>query len=412
MLKIQIPRWAKGLVTCNKRNIGIKGGRGSGKSHFMGEVPILSRHIADPQRKTVCIREVQKSLKFSSKALIEQKIRKLGVSNLFDITQNEIKDKRGSGIIIFQGMQDHTADSIKSLEGFDCAWVEEAQNLSHRSLELLRPTIRKNGSQLYFSWNPEDEGDAVDKFMLDGVKNDPDRFELVHVNFDQNIFISDELLAEEAYDRKYNPDTYDHKWLGLYNERSDIQVFKGKWFVEEFEPTKHWHGVYQGLDFGFNDPLAAVQCWIHEDVLYIGYEAYGSGVDISDYESFINKTIPNFSRNVILADNARPESISHLKKGGYRRIKPCEKGKGSVEDGVAFMRSFKKIVIHPRCKNTINEFRYYSYKVDKLSGQILDEFVDDHNHAIDAIRYALEPIMKRKHSGKMSQEAFNILMGR
>ena len=162
-LKIKTPEWAEPLLH-PKRYKAAKGGRGAGKSHFFAEA-LIEQLIIDPNKSAVCIREIQKSLKFSAKRLIEQKIEDLEVSKLFNITQSEIRAVQGKGVILFQGMQDHTADSIKSLEGFDIAWVEEAQNLSARSLKLLRPTIRKEGSEIWFSWNPERDTDPVDLFF-------------------------------------------------------------------------------------------------------------------------------------------------------------------------------------------------------------------------------------------------------
>ncbi|MCB0448419.1 MAG: phage terminase large subunit, partial [Gelidibacter sp.] len=144
-LNIQTPKWALPLLK-PKRYKGAKGGRGSGKSHFFGEA-LVEAMVLDPNTSAVCIREIQKSLKFSAKRLIEDKIESMGVSNLFTITQSEIRANKGRGVILFQGMQDHTADSIKSLEGFNIAWVEEAQTLSKKSLQLLRPTIRAEGSE-------------------------------------------------------------------------------------------------------------------------------------------------------------------------------------------------------------------------------------------------------------------------
>lgn len=142
-LKIETPRWSVPLLRPNRIK-GAKGGRSSGKSHTFAEM-LVEEHIHDKDLQSVCIREIQKSLKFSAKKLIESKIREFGVSHLFEITLTEIRRVDGQGLIIFQGMQDHTADSIKSLEGFDRAWVEEAQSISKRSLELLEPTIRKDG---------------------------------------------------------------------------------------------------------------------------------------------------------------------------------------------------------------------------------------------------------------------------
>lgn len=379
----------------SKRYKGAKGGRGSGKSHFFAEC-IIETMLINPNARIVCIREIQRSLKFSSKALIESKINSLGVSEYFDVTLTEIRAKRGNGLIIFQGMQDHTADSIKSLEGFDIAWVEEAQNLSKRSLELLRPTIRKENSELWFSWNPENETDAVDSFFKQMQDNGATDFILIHANFNDNPFLPTELLNEQEYDRRYNPSTYEHIWLGGYNTKSDALIFKGKFRVENFS-TDGLGNPYHGLDFGFaNDPTAAVRCYIHDRKLYISHEAGAVGLELDYTAEFLKDRIENIHKYVIRADNARPESISYLKRHGLNMITPTIKGKGSIEDGIEFIRSFEAIIIHERCVETAREFRLYSYKVDPHSGDILPQILDENNHYIDALRYALEPLIKSK----------------
>ncbi|WP_346746010.1 PBSX family phage terminase large subunit [uncultured Campylobacter sp.] len=379
----------------SKRYKGAKGGRGSGKSHFFAEC-IIETMLINPDSRIVCIREIQRSLKFSSKALIESKINSLGVSEYFEITLTEIRAKRGNGLIIFQGMQDHTADSIKSLEGFDVAWVEEAQNLSKRSLELLRPTIRKENSELWFSWNPENETDAVDSFFKQMQENGATDFILVTANFSDNPFLPTELFNEQEYDRRYNPSIYEHIWLGGYNTKSDALIFKGKFRVENFS-TDGLGNPYHGLDFGFaNDPTAAIRCYIHDRKLYISHEAGAVGLELDYTAEFLKERIENIHKYVIRADNARPESISYLKRHGLSMITPTIKGKGSIEDGIEFIRSFEAIIIHERCVETAREFRLYSYKTDPHSGDILPQILDENNHYIDALRYALEPLIKSK----------------
>ena len=379
----------------SKRYKGAKGGRGSGKSHFFAEC-IIETMLINPNARIVCIREIQRSLKFSSKALIESKVNSLGVSEYFDVTLTEIRAKRGNGLIIFQGMQDHTADSIKSLEGFDVAWVEEAQNLSKRSLELLRPTIRKENSELWFSWNPENETDAVDSFFKQMQENGATDFILVTANFSDNPFLPTELFNEQEYDRRYNPSTYEHIWLGGYNTKSDALIFKGKFRVENFS-TDGLGNPYHGLDFGFaNDPTAAIRCYIHDRKLYISHEAGAVGLELDYTAEFLKDRIENIHKYVIRADNARPESISYLKRHGLNMITPTIKGKDSIEDGIEFIRSFEAIIIHERCIETAREFRLYSYKVDPHSGDILPQILDENNHYIDALRYALEPLIKSK----------------
>jgi phage terminase large subunit len=389
-LKIKTPEWAE-ILLYPKRYKGAKGGRGSGKSHFFAEA-LIEQLILDPNKSAVCIREIQKSLKFSAKRLLEQKIEDLKVSHLFGITQSEIRALEGNGVILFQGMQDHTADSIKSLEGFDIAWVEEGQNLSARSLKLLRPTIRKENSELWFSWNPERETDPVDLFFQK-LNND---MVLVHVNSEQNPFLPETLRREREADRlRLSPEDYDHIWNGAYNKKSDALVFKDKYYIDYFEPEKEWTRL-QGLDWGFSqDPTVGICVYTDSVNLYVRHEAGDVGIELDDTAEFINSRIPDFDKYSVRADNARPESISHVKRKGLKKI--VGEPKLKIEDGIEFLRNYNSIIIHPDCKETIKEFGLYSYKIDKRSGDILPIIVDKNNHYIDAIRYALYPLIKKNN---------------
>lgn len=191
---------------------GAWGGRGSGKSHFFAEL-LVSRCVA-AKVDAVCVREVQKTLDNSVKKLIEGKIKSLGVSRLFRVLKTHIETPHG-GQIIFQGMQDHTAESIKSLEDFDVAWVEEAQSLSQTSLTLLRPTIRKPGSELWFSWNPRRKSDPVDALLRGPTP--PTGAVVVKANWSENPFFGESELAQERRDDlKDRPDQYEHIWEGDY----------------------------------------------------------------------------------------------------------------------------------------------------------------------------------------------------
>ena len=389
-LNITTPKWAKPLLT-PKRYKGAKGGRGSGKSHFFAEA-LVEAMVIDPNTSAVCIREIQKSLKFSAKRLIEEKIEKMGVLSLFTITQSEIRATKGKGVILFQGMQDHTADSIKSLEGFNIAWVEEAQTLSKKSLQLLRPTIRAEGSEIWFSWNPERATDPVDVFFQTLTKD----MVLVHVNSEQNPFLPETLKNERESDRiRMSPEDYEHVWNGAYNEKSDALVFKDKYDIDYFEPKAEWVRL-QGLDWGFSqDPTAGVCVYENENNLYIRYEAGKTGLELDDTASYLLQRIPDFDKYTIRADNARPESISHVQRKGLPNI--IGEAKLKIEDGIEFMRNYHRIIIHPDCTETIKEFGLYSYKVDKRSGDILPVIEDKNNHYIDAIRYALYPLIKKRN---------------
>ena len=208
-LSISTPRWAAPLLTASRYKA-VYGGRGSGKSHFFGEY-VVERHIADPNESTVCVREIQKSLGQSVKRLIEQKIESMNAGFYFDVQDAKIKSKFGDGIIIFQGMQNHTADSIKSLEGFDRAWVEEAQTFSAYSLELLRPTLRKENSEILFSWNPRYKTDPVDKLFR---KNAPPGSIVVQANWYDNPWFPEVLRREMEFDFSNDPDRAEHIWNG------------------------------------------------------------------------------------------------------------------------------------------------------------------------------------------------------
>jgi len=201
---------------------GVYGGRGSGKSHFFGEM-LVEDCLRERGMLAVCIREVQLTLAQSSKRLIESKIAALGVGSEFQVYDDKIKTP-GDGVIIFQGMKDHTAESIKSLEGFKRAWIEEAQALSARSLALLRPTIRAAGSEIWACWNPRRKSDAIDEFFR--VKK-PDNAIVVQANWRDNPWFPQELEDERLLDLKLYPDRYEHIWEGDY-----AKAFEGAYFAK------------------------------------------------------------------------------------------------------------------------------------------------------------------------------------
>jgi phage terminase large subunit len=208
---------------------GAHGGRGSGKSHFFGEL-LIEECLSEKGTLAVCIREVQKTLAQSSKRLIETKIADLRVGSEFRVFNDKIETP-GDGIIIFQGMQDHTAESIKSLEGFRIADVEEAQTLSARSLMLLRPTIRTPGSQIWFRWNPRRKTDPVDQ-MLRGATL-PTGAIVVKANWSDNPWLPKVLDQERLDCLRDNPEQYDHIWEGGY-----ATVIDGAYYAKAIEEAK------------------------------------------------------------------------------------------------------------------------------------------------------------------------------
>jgi phage terminase large subunit len=393
-LQIKTPAWAVPLLKPSRYK-GAYGGRGSGKSHMFAEL-MIEAHIIDPDSRSVCVREVQKSLGQSVKRLLELKIQELNAGAYFEVQEAQIKARNGQGLIIFQGMQNHTADSIKSLEGYDRAWVEEAQSLSQRSLDLLRPTIRKPGSELWFTWNPSKADDPID-VLLRGEKPPKDAI-ILPVNYDNNPWFPDVLKEEMEYDKRRDPDKYMHVWRGEYVRNSETRVFKN-WKVEEFDAPKD--AIHRlGADWGFAvDPTVLVRCHIVGRTLYIDYEAYMVGCEISNTPELF-MTVPDAEKWPITADSARPETISHMRRNGFPKIMPAVKGAKSVEDGIEWLKSFD-IVVHPRCTHTIDELTLYSYKTDQLTGKILPILEDKQNHVIDALRYACEGARRAANTAKV-----------
>lgn len=430
-LNFKTPRVFVPTLNRDVRYVGARGGRGSGKSHHFAEMMVEETAFAP--KRAVCIREVQKSLATSSKQLLEDKIGTYKMGAYFDVQRERINTAIG-GHIIFQGMQDHTADSIKSLEGYDIFWIEEARGLSQRSLDILRPTIRKKGAQLWATWNPEDPKDPIDiLFRGDDPRNLPGGGLCVEANYEDNPFFPDDLRAEMEYDRARDPEKFQHVWRGGYLVMSEKRVFKN-WKVAEFDTPTGCTFRFGG-DFGFAvDPSVLIRCWIGrwEDTgvidaqgrpmmravaddkgrtLFIDYEAYRVGCDVDhtaalfagdcphgpgDARAWKNpygdRGIPGAIEWQIIADSARPETISYLARQGFR-IKGARKGPGSVEEGVNFLKMYD-IVIHPRCVHARDEFTYYSFKTDPKTGLVLPVLQDKKNHVIDAARYAVEDVRK------------------
>ena len=374
-LQIQTPEWAEPLLQ-PARYKGAWGGRGSGKSHYFAEM-LIEAHILDPNTSSVCVREIQKSLAQSVKRLLELKIHDLGVGDLFEIQEFVIKRRNGSGLILFQGMQNHTNDSIKSLEGFDRAWVEEAQSISQRSLDMLRPTIRKPGSELWFSWNPSSPNDPIDQLLRGD--NSPPGAVVVKVNWNDNPWFPEVLRKEMEFDRARDLDKFAHVWGGEYLTRSNARVFRN-WRVDEFEAPANAMFRF-GADWGFaTDPTVLIRCYVEGRTLYIDHEAYQVGCEIVDTPDLF-LTVPEAEKWPIVADSSRPETISHMKRNGFPKIMGAVKGPRSVEEGVEFLKSHD-IVVHPRCQHVIDELTHYAYKTDPATNAVLPVLEDKHNHCI------------------------------
>lgn len=372
---------------------GAYGGRGSGKSHTFAKMAAVWG-IVGPLR-VLCARDLQVSIKESFHAELKLAIQsEPWLEAAYDVGVDFIRGRNGTEFI-FRGLR-HNSSGVKSLAKIDLCIVEEAEDVAEASWVDLEPTIRAPLSEIWCIWNPRTEGSPVDKRFRGEIP--APRSAIVEMNYNDNPWFPAELEEQRLHQQRvFDPNTYAHIWEGAYLSRTDAQVFGGKWYVDDFEAQPTWDGPYYGLDFGFaQDPTAAVRCWINGNTLYVDHEAGQVGLELDDTSKFLTDRIPGIAEHEVQADSARPESISYLKRHGLRRCTGVEKGKGSVEDGVEFIKSFDRVVVHRRCTALQEELRKYSYKVDRLSGQVLPVLLDAWNHYIDALRYALSPVMRAR----------------
>ncbi len=366
----------------------VHGGRGGAKSETIGR--LLIALAMQENSITLCAREYQASIGDSVHALLSALIVDMGVSSAFNVTEKTIECLTTGSTFIFKGLK-IGIDEIKSTHGIKRCWIEEAERVSKKSLDVLGPTIRADDSEIWMSFNPVDPDSAA----YDLVKNPPDDALVIEINWEDNPFFPDVLEKERISCLRRTPEDYDHIWGGKPKKVSEAVIFRKRLSIESFE-TPADARFYHGADWGFaNDPTALVRFFIEDEILYIDREAFGYGVEIDETPQLFDSI--DTSRNwPIKGDCSRPETISYIKRSGFN-IAAAAKWPGSVEDGIAHMLGYKKIIVHERCKHLAQEFRLYSYKVDKTTGDILPVIVDAWNHGIDAIRYGLDGVIQGKN---------------
>jgi phage terminase large subunit len=312
----------------------------------------------------------------------------LGVSHYFEIQKTTIISRTGSEFI-FKGLNGLTVDSIKSLEGADYCWVEEAHSVSEKSWSILIPTIRKPGSQIFVSFNPDLETDpAYQRFVI----TQPPRSYVCKVNYLDNPDCPQEAKDEAEYLKRVDYEAYAHVWLGQIRQHSDAVIFKDKYTIQSFDCDDMGDPIH-GADWGFSvDPTTLIRCYIKDRKLYIRSEAYSVNCEVDHTPELFDK-LDGVRNYTIRADNSRPEMISFIRRAGFK-IQAADKWPGCIVDRISFLRNFEQIIIHPDCKHTAEEFRLYSYKTDKRTGDILPDIIDKHNHCIDAIGYAITPLIR------------------
>lgn len=387
---------------------GAHGGRGSAKTRSFALMFAIKGYQFGMEGRTGLLlgcREFMNSLDDSSLEEIKSAILSKNKNGEFkypwlveyyEIGEKYIRSRNGRIRMAFSGLR-HNLDSIKGKSKILIAWADEAENISSLAWDKLDSTIREDGSELWVTWNPESEDSETKRRFQDSP---PAGAKIVEINWRDNPWFPARLNRRRLHMKKTDPERYDHEWEGKCITRTDAQILAGKWEIQDFKPGEDWDGPYFGLDFGFaNDPTAATKSWIHDDCLFIEYEGGDVGLELDDTPAFLRERLPGITQHTVRADNARPESISFLKRHGLPRVISVKKGKGSVESGIQHLRSYRKIIIHSRCEETAREARLYSYKVDRLTGDVLPVIVDLNNHYIDSVRYALEPLISQGMSG-------------
>lgn len=449
MMRVNLPEWAVWLdVPQNAgrepvRHRVLFGGRGGAKSWTISHK--LVERARRGKIRILCTREFQNSIRDSSKKLIEDCIERMGMGpsgdGFFAITEREIRGRNGS-LFSFVGMNGKDA-AIKSFEGYDIAWVEEAVTLTQASLDALIPTIRREGSEIWWSYNPRFATDPVD--VMFRADEPPPGSIVLEVAWSDNPWFPEVLRRDMEYDRRRDPEKFSHVWQGKYVLRSEAQVFRN-WDSMPFE-TPADAVLRFGADWGFaNDPTVLVRCFIGRwagvpgaseviadpqgQCLFIDHEAYQVGCTIEDTPALFagnyarrplrwqnphgHRGIPLADITKIVADSARPETIDYMKRKGFD-IEAAIKGPGSLEDGINFLKSYD-IVVHPDCVHLIDELIHYSWAIDRQTGEILSRPADTDNHVIDALRYALEgarhassgPIHIRTSGRRVSAGAYSL----
>jgi phage terminase large subunit len=367
------------------RHKALHGGRGSAKSWSVATY--LAMTASNVRKRIVCARQFQNSIRDSSKELVEKRIEALGLSRQFTITDRYIFHNVTQSQFLFVGLE-RNIDSIRSLEGADVVWIDEARTISSKSMEILLPTIRKPGSEFIWTWNPQLPDDPVDVYFR-GPNGPPPRSVVLKVGIGDNpFFYLTEMPAEMETLKRGNFERYKHVWLGEYDSRHESKVFTNVEVGRPYLPSNT--PCYYGLDFGFgSDPSFCVKAYINEKAkeIYVASEATGK-VPMDHLPSLIRSVVNN-DGDIIRADSSQPGTIEFLATRGINVI-PARKGPGSIKAGINFLQGYK-IWIDPDCRALQEEARLYSWMTDKMTGMVIPgNPVDAYNHGLDALRYAVE----------------------
>lgn len=365
-------------------------GRAAAKTWQYGRALLV--HGMEARRRILCAREYLSSIRDSVHRLLADQIAALALGGFYHVQRDGIFGDNGTEFL-FHGIRNNV-EEFKGIEGVDVCWLEEARNISADSLEIVTPTIRKPGSEIWATWNP---GEPTDPIWQHLVVHPPPRSIVRKHSYLENPYASHETIEEAETLRRRDPEAYAHIWGGEPWQRSELQVFAGRYRVEDLGPPQpEWGAPLFGGDFGFStDPAVLVKVYLFARRLYIAAEAGGAQLLADDLERTWD-TIPGARDYMIWADEARPETIAEMRRRGFN-VRAAPKWAGSVKDGIEHLRgSYDEIVIHPSCTLAIDNFRLYRYKADKRTGAPLPELAKGNDHVPDAVRYALTRIIRRK----------------
>ncbi len=386
---IQIPIEYKGLFDDNWREAAIYGGRFSLKSHTIARFLLIKARMK--KCRIACFREFQNSIAESSHQLLADLIKQYELSE-FEVTNNAIVNTLNGSDFIFKGLH-HNEQSVKSIEGIDIAWVEEAQTVSQTSLEVLTPTVRSDGSKIIYSYNRLLENDPVHtRLVIEGRPNSL----ILNVNYDVALkygWMPDVIRLEMEDDKARRPSLYNTKWLGL-PASLESRIYKN-WEVVDEIPHEARLKRY-GLDFGYaNDPTAIVAVYEYNGGFILDEVVYKKGM-LNEHIASVFNAIESAP---IIADSAEPKSIDELKL--YNLIVlPSQKGPGSVNQGIQYMQG-QKISYTRRSVNLKDEYYSYLWTTDK-EGKLVNVPSSGFDHALDACRYALSPEIKVEYKSTVS----------
>lgn len=364
------------------------GGRYGAKSWSFARALLL--HGACQPLRALCTREFQTSVRDSVHRLLSDQIHELGLDAHYTVERSRIYGANGTEFF-FLGLK-RNPHAIKSLEGVNICWVEEAEAVTDESWRILIPTIRAEGSEIWVTFNPAQADDPTFKRFIATERDDA----IVRkVTWEDNPWITEAIRDEERWLRVHDPEAHAHVWGGEPWMRSEAQVLSGMYEVDDFTPESHWDGPYFGADWGFaRDPTVLVKLWIADKRLWIEEEQRGIGWSMDEIDRRFRR-IDDADKYVIRGDAARPETIHELQRRGLR-VEAAAKWPGSVEEGVEHLRGYDKIMIHSRCKGLIQEARLWRYKTDARTGDVLPKLQDGNDHGWDAVRYALAPMIRKR----------------